>query len=227
MDEEGRVRHSQAQDAEVVKDDVGKAKREAANSLRQADRVRDYVLQALDGRPFKLRPSTILDLNRCAIEGLDAYAGVWRPAGIEIGQSKHQPPDGHLVPELVEELCDYVNDNWTEQSGVHLASFVMWRLNWIHPFTDGNGRTSRATSYLVLCVREGMLLPGRETIPEQIVSNRMPYYEALEDADGKYAAESSFPPDIVAKMEELMGGMLAGQLHSAFDNAVGNNSQST
>lgn len=222
MSDEERVRHSKAHDAQVVTDGVEKAKLEAANSLRQADQVRNYVLQALDGsRPFKLRPSTILDLNRCAIDGLDAYAGNWRPAGIEIGQSKHEPPGGHLVPELVEELCDYVNDNWTVRSGVHLASFVMWRLNWIHPFTDGNGRTSRATSYLVLCVREGMLLPGRETIPEQIVSNRQPYYEALEDADEKYAAAKGFPPDVVSKMEALMGGMLAGQLRSAFENAVG------
>ncbi|MBL8221394.1 MAG: Fic family protein, partial [Bryobacterales bacterium] len=28
---------------------------------------------------------------------------------------------------------------------------VMWRLNWIHPFFGGNGRTARSASYLVLC----------------------------------------------------------------------------
>ncbi len=221
MSEEERVRHSQAQDARVLSDDMEKAQLEAANSLRQADRVRDYVLQTLDGRPFKLRISTILDLNRCAIEGLDSYAGNFRPAGIDIGESDHIPPDGHLVPQLVEEMCDYVNDHWEERSAVHLASFIMWRLNWIHPFTDGNGRTSRAVSYLVLCVREGMLLPGNETIPEQIVANRTPYYDALEVADAKHKAAQGFPEDIVSEMEALMGGMLAAQLKSAFDRAVG------
>ena len=30
------------------------------------------------------------------------------------------------------------NDNWDDSTPVHLASYVMWRLNWIHPFTDGN-----------------------------------------------------------------------------------------
>lgn len=221
MSDEDRVRHSQAHDAAVVSDDIERAKVEAANSLRQAERVREYVLQTLDGRPFRLRPSTILDLNRCAIEGLDAYAGNWRPAGIEIGQSKHVPPDGHLVPELVEDMCEYVNANWDDRSAVHLASFVMWRLNWIHPFTDGNGRTSRATSYLVLCVHTETLLPGPTTIPEQIVANRGPYYEALEDADEKHNATGGFPFDVVSKMEGLMGAMLANQLRSAFHSAVG------
>ncbi|MBL6427855.1 MAG: Fic family protein [Maritimibacter sp.] len=221
MSDEGRVRHSQAQNAEVVSDDHEKAIQEAANSLRQAERVREYVLGALDGRPFKLRVSTILDLNRCAIEHLDSYAGNFRPAGIAIGASQHTPPGGHLVPELVEDMCDYVNDNWEAKSAVHLASFVMWRLNWIHPFTDGNGRTSRAVSYLILCVRQGMLLPGKETIPEQIVANRQPYYEALEDADAKHKNADGFPDDVVSKMEDLMGGMLAVQLKSAFEHATG------
>lgn len=183
--------------------------------------MRDYVLQALDGRPFKLRISTILDLNRCAIEGLDAYAGNFRPAEIGIGQSAHTPPQGYLVPQLVEEMCDYVNDNWKERSAIHLASFVMWRLNWIHPFTDGNGRTSRAVSYLVLCARENMLLPGGQTIPEQIVANRKPYYDALEDADKKFRDNQGFSDDIVSGMESLMGGFLALQLKSAFDRATG------
>jgi Fic family protein len=47
----------------------------------------------------------------------------------------------------------------------------------------GNGRTSRAVSYLVLCIRLGTLLPGKLTIPEQIERDRGPYYKALEAAD--------------------------------------------
>lgn len=223
MTEEDHVRHSHAQDALVVSDTDEKAKLEASNSLRQAERVQNYVLQAIDGRPFKLRISIILDLNRCAIEGLDSHAGNFRPAGIGIGQSAHEPPKAHLVPELVEDMCDYVNDNWQNKSGIHLASFVMWRLNWIHPFTDGNGRTSRAVSYMVLCARERMLLPGKKTIPEQIVTNRKPYYHALESADARYASTGRFPEGIVSDLEDLMGAMLATQLTSAFDDAVGNN----
>ncbi|CTQ48301.1 Fic family protein [Jannaschia donghaensis] len=221
MVDEQRVRHSEAEEAAVVDSDLERATREAANSLLQAERVRNCVLDALDGQPFKLRPSRILDLNRVAIDGLDAYAGNFRPAGIKIGESKHIPPEGHLVPEFVEELCDYVNENWEKRTAIHLASFVMWRLNWIHPFTDGNGRTSRATSYLVLCVKLGMLLPGSQSIPEQIVANRRPYYNALEGADRRHEALGSFPENIVEKMEELMSGMLAEQLRNTHQHANG------
>ena len=63
-------------------------------------------------------------------------------------------------------MCDYVNDNFASKTGIHLAAYVMWRLNWIHPFVDGNGRTSSAASYFVLCMRAGNVLPGKKTIPE-------------------------------------------------------------
>lgn len=118
-------------------------------------------------------------------------------------------------------MCDYVNDHWESRTAVHLASFVMWRLNWIHPFTEGNGRTSRATSYLVLCAKAGALFPGVETIPDQIVANRQPYYAALEHSDQSYKATGRFDPDIVTEMEELMSAMLANQLKGAFDDATG------
>ena len=113
-----------------------------------------------------------------------------------------------MVSQLIEELCDYVNDEWKEKSPLHLASYVMWKLNWIHPFTDGNGRTSRAASYLVLCLRLGYLLPGKLSIPEQIAANKTPYYRALESADNAWAHGKI---DLTA-MKELLGSMLAAQL---------------
>lgn len=220
MTEDGRVRHSEAGEAPLARTPEEIAKQEAANSIRQANRVREYILQSLEGRPFRLRPSMVLDLNRCAIDGLSAYAGVYRPAGIEIGKSKHRPPGGHLVPELVEDMCDYVNDSWQDRSAVHLAAFIMWRLNWIHPFTDGNGRTSRATSYLVMCIRSGILFPGKKSIPEQIVENRGPYYDALEAADQRYVVGERYSEDIVETMESLIGGMLASQLTGVLEEAT-------
>lgn len=73
---------------------------------------------------------------------MSSYAGNWRPAGIEIKGSKHQPVGVYLVPEEIEHMCDYVNDNWEKSSPLHLAAYALWKLNWIHPFTDGNGRTA-------------------------------------------------------------------------------------
>ena len=221
MTDDSRIRHSEADSAVLVTDELERAQKEAANGLRQAERVRQCILQAIDGRPFRLRPSTILNLNRCAIEGLDAYAGNFRPGGVKINKSAHQPPEGHLVPGLVEELCDYVNENWSATSSIHLASIVMWRMNWIHPFTDGNGRTSRATSYLVLCAHSGVMLAGAETIPEQIVANRTPYYDALEAADARFSEDQNLNINTVGEMQEMMSAMLAKQLRGAFDAANG------
>jgi Fic family protein len=202
------TRHSHALDAQIITDPDELALKESFNVIEQFRAVADMVETYLQpDRPFKLRPSHLLHLHRAALDGITAYAGNWRPAGIEIGASKHQPPDAFQVPERIEELCDYVNDNW-HRSALHLASYVMWKLNWIHPFTDGNGRTSRAASYLILCVRMGYLLPGRLTIPEQIEADKTPYYRALEAADVAWA-EGRID---VSKMKELLSAMLATQL---------------
>jgi hypothetical protein len=113
----------------------------------------------LIGVLFKLRPSLILGLQREALAGISSYAGNYRPGGVAIEGSKHEPVGAHLVPELVEEMCDYVNEHWEESTPIHLAAYLMWRLNWIHPFADGNGRTSRIISYVVLSIRAGAILP--------------------------------------------------------------------
>lgn len=116
---------------------------------------------------------------------------------------------------MVEDLCDYVNENWGRRNALHLCAYVMWRLNWIHPFTDGNGRTSRATSYMVLCIRLGYLLPGKNTIPDQIAGDRTPYYRALEAADEALRSGSID----LTQMEELLSGMLAKQLVAVHEDA--------
>ncbi|MGC8550687.1 MAG: Fic family protein [Acidobacteriaceae bacterium] len=179
----------------------------------------EYYLQP-DYR-FKFRPSHLLRLHRLALDGISAYAGNWRPAGIEIQGSRHQPAGAHQVPELIEELCDYVNDHWPESTPIHLAAYVMWKLNWIHPFTDGNGRTSRAASYLVLCLRAGYLLPGKQTIPDQIAENKKPYYQALEAADLAWAEKQVVD---LSAMEKLLAELLARQLVEVLDNATGGHS---
>ncbi len=217
-------RDSIASDAVLIVDPQQQAIREAENAIRQFDRVLDMIDDvARAGQPFKLRPSKILDLHRCALEGLSAYAGNFRPGPVIIGQSKHTPPDAFLVAELIEDMCEHVNANWLQQSAVELCAYVMWRLNWIHPFADGNGRTSRALAYLVLCAKVGDRLPGRKTLPEQIAENKGPYYEALEKAD---AAFSDGIIDISA-MRELLENYLALQLKTAFDAARSTSSESS
>jgi Fic family protein len=93
----------------------------------------------------------------------------------------------------------------------------MWRLNWIHPFADGNGRTSRIVSYVVLSIRAGAILPGTPTIPDQIVDNRKPYFDALDAADLAFRGGNID----VSKMEELLAALLANQLAQFYESVGG------
>jgi Fic family protein len=203
--------HSRAFDAEIISDPELRARQEALNGLRQFDTVVRMVETFVDPerQPFKFRPSHLLSLHREALAGISGYAGNWRPSDIEIGGSKHKPPAAFEVPLRVEELCDYINEKWNDKSPMHLAAYVMWRLNWIHPFTDGNGRTSRAASYMILCVKMGYVLHGKKTIPDQIAENKAPYYKALEAADDAWD-EGTID---LTLMKDLLSSMLAKQLY--------------
>lgn len=209
-------RHSKAENPSLITDPIEEARRESENAIAQFDRVLDLIDDVARGaRPFRLRTSILLDLHRLALDGLSPYAGNFRPGEVEIGKSAHQPPPAHLVPSLIDEMCDYVMDNFATAQALHLCAYVMWRLNWIHPFTDGNGRTSRALSYYVLCAKVGYRLPGHQTVPEQIAADKAPYYAALEGAD-KHWLEGRLD---LSALETLLDQCLATQLLSAYDDA--------
>jgi Fic family protein len=210
-------RDSRALEPELIRDPREKAAAEARNGFRQYDAAIAAIQSALERGTFRLRPSLILGLQREALAGISAYAGNYRPGGVAIQGSKHEPVGAHLVPELVEEMCDYVNDHWIDSTPIHLAAYLMWRLNWIHPFADGNGRTSRIISYVVLSIRAGAILPGTPTIPDQIVDNRAPYFEALDAADAAFREGTVN----VSKMEALLAALLAKQLAGFYQAAGG------
>jgi Fic family protein len=215
--DERERRDSRALEPELITDLQEKAAAEARNGFRQYDAAIGAIHTALDRGSFKLRPSLILSLQREALAGISSYAGNYRPGGVAIEGSKHEPVGAHLVPELIEEMCDYVNDHWIESTPLHLAAYLMWRLNWIHPFADGNGRTSRIISYVVLSIRAGAVLPGTPTIPDQIVDNRNRYFEALDAADSAYRGGKID----VSRMETLLAGLLAKQLAGFYQAAGG------
>lgn len=193
-----------------------KAKQEALNTLRQYDRMVELINETLrQTQRFRLRPSAIQELNRISIRNIEAEAGRWRDVPIVIDGSSHQPPPHEEVPRHVDDLCDYVNEKWDNKSPFHLAAYVMWRLNWIHPFVDGNGRTTRAVSYYVLCAKLQFHMPGVTTVPEMIAQNKDPYYKALEAAD---AAQQKGTLD-VSEMEYLLSDLLAKQMVLALQRA--------
>ncbi len=165
---------------------------------------------------FKLRPSLISELNKLAIEGTSEHPGVLRFFDVTINGSMHQPPPPDHVQSLVDEMCEYVNDS-LDKSPIHLAAYLLWKINWIHPYANGNGRTARAISYVVLSIRLGFRIPGANTIPEQIEVDKQPYYVGLEAAD---AAHKEGRID-VSELEALLGQYLAAQLLDVHNQALG------
>jgi Fic family protein len=212
-------RHSIAEQQELITDPDERARREVQNGFRQlslaTDIIREHVHDA--ERPFRLAPRHILKLNHAALEGIHLLAGTFRNGPVHIGGSKHQPPDAFLVPEEVAELCAFVADQWDALDALQLCAYVLWKINWIHPFADGNGRTARAVAYVVLSIRLDGLLPGSPTIPDQIANDKRPYYDALEAADAAWQNTGQLDLSV---MESMLQGMLAKQLLSVFPAGV-------
>ena len=102
-----------------------------------------------------------------------------------------------------------IHENWDVlDHPTLLPAYALWRLNWIHPFVEGNGRTARAACYYLLCLRAGKILPGTRIVPERIRDNRLPYYAALQDAD-KHWNEGHFD---VSALAGYLEGLMAAQL---------------
>jgi len=210
-------RASVEEQAPLIENDIDRANAEVENGLLQFDAAMAELEKWISAKNYKLKPSLIMSLNRIALNGIHPNPGSFRPGNISIRGSGHVPPEPAKVAGFVEEFCDYINDNWDRKSPIHLASYAMWRLNWIHPFSDGNGRTSRIVSHLILCAKLGNRLPGENSIPEQIVVNKKPYYDALEHAD-KNSTEKTV---CVFEMEKLLEKYFAKQLVDLHETAIG------
>ncbi|MBX3225050.1 MAG: Fic family protein [Labilithrix sp.] len=160
-----------------------KAARETANCAVQLEYIEHLVL---DVRINVIRESHLLELHRLAVEGLFPCGGQYRrtnrTAKLEGGGATHVPPEPALVPGLVREALDRIND----PAGGHVlarAAYALWRFNWIHPFAGGNGRTSRAVAYLTLCIDLGRCIPGTPSIPTRIAERQDEYVAGLREAD--------------------------------------------
>ena len=187
-------------------------KLDGENALHQAHRLTILIHEAL-AQPdaFHLSAATICELNKYAVDGASPVAGhLGERSDLEIFGSRHVLPSHETVPQLLDEACDYVHAHWTDDP-VFLAAYVVWRLCWIHPFEDGNGRTARAASYLVLSVRLGFELPGILPIPARIKFAPIAYMRALEAAD---AAWSRNILD-VSELQKLLAFYLDAQLTDA------------
>jgi hypothetical protein len=156
-----------------------------------------------------LTPELIRQLHSLGLGPHIADAGKFRTVEVAVVDSPHKPPSPNHIAQELSSLCEYVNNFWEQQNAVHLAAFVLWKLNWIHPFEDGNGRTARSLSYLVLSVKLGTVLPGVPTIPEQLRYHRGRYFDALQAADVAFKERHEID---VSSLEKMLHDMLLHQL---------------
>ena len=145
-------------------------------------------------------------LNAAPLANISQFGGRLREEPIYL--KGYTPPHFSAVPHLMDQLVSTVQKNWFEWSEYVLASYVLWRLNWIHPFIEGNGRTARAACCFTLCAKFGGLPGGRHSVAERIRHDREPYYESLREADLAWQnGQLAFP-----KMEAYLARLLDEQV---------------
>lgn len=155
------------------------------NLDRQYSFLRSVVNASLAVDQPLLSIEVIKALNYHAISCLHVSAGEFRTCQVTAGDL--HPPMAHQVPALMQMFTNIVNRKWVETDAVVLAAYVLWRLNAIHPFVNGNGRTARVASYLVLCLKSGGWLAGDKVLPERIVEVHGEYVDALRIAHASAA----------------------------------------
>jgi len=145
-------------------------------------------------------------LNHVAVANISQFGGRFRREPIYVGD--HKPPHFNEVDDWMDRFISTVQENWYIWTPTELAAYALWRLNWIHPFIEGNGRTARAACYYVLCVRSGALLHGRKIVPERIRETPDDYEAALKAADCAWdAGNLDF-----TEMEDYLAGLVQAQL---------------
>lgn len=119
-------------------------------------------------------------------ENLNAAPGKLRESDVNVG--RYRCPDYRDVPILLQNLCDWLKDEFKfglrEQSFSEVvvqAIVTHIYIEWIHPFSDGNGRTGRLIEFYIL------LRGGSPDIASHILSNyynltRPVYYRQIEKA---------------------------------------------
>ena len=155
------------------------------NLVRQYDLLANCIEIGLQQGPFSLDKYVLWALNHVAVANISQFGGRFREEPIYVGD--HIPPHFAQVPELMDRFVSFIHENWDNLTPTQLAAYGLWRLNWIHPFIEGNGRTARAVCYYLLCTKFGGLLRGSKIVPERIREDRAPYYAALKAADRAWA----------------------------------------
>jgi Fic family protein len=135
-------------------------------------------------------PDMLKDIHKATVDRIVApeRAGVFRTTEVvikeeETGKIIFSPPPFVEVPFLIEDFFAWLND--PEAREVHpilRAGIAHYILVAIHPFVEGNGRTVRAFSTLIL-MRENYNVKKFFSLEEHFDTDPADYYEAIASVD--------------------------------------------
>jgi len=155
-------------------DNIEEAMRYIEEHFNPEDKLTEHLIR-------ELHAITVKDLER---EG-DETPGQYRQKQVKIAQSEHVPPDFIHVPQYMQELVSFINQENPAKYDLIKVALAHHRFGWIHPFGNGNGRVVRLLTY-TLMIKYGfnVQVGGRVLNPTAVFcSNRDKYYGMLANAD--------------------------------------------
>ena len=165
---------------------------ERKHYLKPEQEVRNYflALNYLEEKAAKkesFSKKLILDVQRYVEKGASKEKIGLRgpmPPGVlfavydsQTGNPDYIPPEYSDIPELLDELVEYVNT--TDDHPLIVAAVVHYQLVTIHPFEDGNGRTARLLSGYILDIN-GYGFNGIGSLEEYFAYDIDEYYESIQ-----------------------------------------------
>ena len=110
----------------------------------------------------------------------------------QTGKPDYIPPEYSEIPDLLDELVEYVNT--TDDHPLIVAAIVHYQLVTIHPFEDGNGRTARLLSGYILDIN-GYGFNGIGSLEEYFAYDINEYYNSIQmDLPALYYSGRCYPP---------------------------------
>lgn len=178
----------------VLEDGVtigGKSVREHLEAINHADAI--GFLETLVATGTLLDERNLKELHSLVLRGIANTAGCYRTGNVIISGAGHTPPDHLHVQEHMDNFFAWYAHESQQLHPVERAARLHADLVVIHPFSDGNGRTSRLAMNLEL-MRAGF---PTVVIP---VEERAAYYENL-DAVGSRKDYEPFTRQVIALVE--------------------------
>ena len=164
----------------------GKSMREHLEAINHTEAI-SYI-KDIAKQDIEISERTIKEIHALILHGIDREnAGRYRTVPVMISGSTHIPPQPYLIEKQMEDFI--LRFKQMEKEKVHpvlIAAYLHDELVRVHPFIDGNGRTSRLLMNLYL-LRNGYVIITLKGSNDAKVS----YYMALEKSHTEHLPECS------------------------------------